>query len=92
MFTPSELVTNTRKYAPGLCLLDLELDETGAEIAVWDTNPALPALHGRGPDRVGKHGLEIILALCESYDVQRESIGKRVKVRIRLTDHSPRRF
>ncbi|RPK27489.1 hypothetical protein EES37_36845 [Streptomyces sp. ADI91-18] len=40
----SELVTNTRKYAPGPSLLALEVRDGCLDVAVWDTNPDLPAI------------------------------------------------
>ncbi|MGI5041400.1 ATP-binding protein, partial [Streptomyces sp. JAC128] len=38
----SELVTNAHKYAPGPCLLNLELTDGAVEIGVWDTESTLP--------------------------------------------------
>ncbi|GAA2404436.1 ATP-binding protein [Streptomyces glaucosporus] len=80
----SELVTNACKYAPGPCVLDLELHERVLEITVWDGNPRLPITRAAEPGRVGQHGLEIVLALCEGFDVRRDPVGKRIKVRIAL--------
>jgi two-component sensor histidine kinase len=82
----SELVTNTCKYAPGPGLLDLELDGDAATllVSVWDTSSTLPLARAAEPGRIGQHGLEIILALCEGYDVQRQPVGKRITVRIAL--------
>jgi two-component sensor histidine kinase len=82
----SELVTNTCKYAPGPGLLDLELDVDAATllVSVWDTSSTLPLARAAEPGRIGQHGLEIILALCEGYDVQRQPVGKRITVRIAL--------
>lgn len=37
----SELVTNAYKYAPGPCLLDLEVVDGAVEISVWDSDPTL---------------------------------------------------
>ncbi|WP_309136947.1 ATP-binding protein [Streptomyces sp. NWU49] len=53
----SGLVTNAYKYAPGPCLLDLEVSDGAVEISVWDTDPALPAACAVAPGRVGQHGL-----------------------------------
>ncbi|GAA2387803.1 ATP-binding protein [Streptomyces glaucosporus] len=80
----SELVTNVCKYAPGPCLLDLELAGDTVEITVWDRESVLPVARAAEPGRVGQHGLEIVLALCEGFDVRREPIGKRIKVRVSL--------
>ncbi|MDX3098117.1 ATP-binding protein [Streptomyces sp. ME01-24h] len=82
----SELVTNTCKYAPGPGLLDLEVDVDTATllVSVWDSSSSLPLARAAEPGRIGQHGLEIILALCEGYDVQRQPVGKRITVRICL--------
>ncbi|MEV0776543.1 ATP-binding protein [Streptomyces sp. NPDC050428] len=80
----SELVTNACKYAPGPCLLDLVVDGDVVEITVWDTDSTLPVPSAAEPGRIGQHGLEIVIALCEEYDVRREPVGKRVKVRLSL--------
>ncbi|MGX1914818.1 ATP-binding protein [Streptomyces phaeochromogenes] len=82
----SELVTNAYKYAPRPCLLDLELSDGAVEISVWDTDPALPAARPADPGRVGQHGLEIAMAVCRSFEVRREPVGKRVKAAIVLAD------
>lgn len=82
----SELVTNAYKYAPGPCLLDLELSDGAVEISVWDTDPTLPAACPADPGRVGQHGLEIAMAVCRSFEVRREPVGKRVKAAIVLAD------
>jgi anti-sigma regulatory factor (Ser/Thr protein kinase) len=82
----SELVTNAYKYAPGPCLLDLEVGDGAVEISVWDTDPTLPAACPADPGRVGQHGLEIALAVCRSFEMRREPVGKRVKAVIVLAD------
>ncbi|SFF41088.1 hypothetical protein SAMN05216251_113158 [Actinacidiphila alni] len=80
----SELVTNACKFAPGPCALNLELLESVLEITLWDSDATLPFARATEPGRIGKHGLEIVLALCEGFDVRREAVGKRIKVRIAL--------
>ncbi|MEU6602937.1 ATP-binding protein [Streptomyces flaveolus] len=82
----SELVTNAHKYAPGPCLLDLEVSDGAVEISVWDSDPALPVPREADPNRVGKHGLEIVMAVCRSFEIRREPVGKRVKATIVLAD------
>ncbi|MFD6984326.1 ATP-binding protein [Streptomyces sp. NPDC059956] len=82
----SELVTNARKYAPGPCLLELEVRAGVVEISVWDTAAQLPAVSAADPSRIGQHGLEIAMAVCRSFEVRREPVGKRVKVTIGLAD------
>ncbi|MGW7414340.1 ATP-binding protein [Streptomyces sp. NPDC054863] len=85
----SELVTNAAKYAPGPCLLDLSVDRQGPDpdclqITVWDTDDSLPQPGAPDPERIGGHGLELVLALCSKYDIQRLAGGKRVRVHLKL--------
>jgi hypothetical protein len=35
---------------------------------------------------VGQHGLEIVMAVAQGFEVQREPVGKRITVRIALLD------
>ncbi|MFD5098764.1 ATP-binding protein [Streptomyces albidochromogenes] len=78
----SELVTNACKYAPGPCVVNVELAGPVVEITVWDSDPVLPQARAAEPSRVGGHGLEIVSALCEGFEAQREPIGKQVKARV----------
>ncbi|MBK0372988.1 ATP-binding protein [Streptomyces californicus] len=82
----SELATNVCKYAPGPCLLDLEATEDSLDIVMWDSGAVLPAASPADPARVGRHGLELVLMVCQSFSVHREPVGKRVRVRISLRD------
>ncbi|WP_320778846.1 ATP-binding protein [Streptomyces sp. CRN 30] len=82
----SELVTNAYKFAPGPCLLDLEIGPGGVEISVWDSSPVLPEIRAPDPVRIGQHGLEIVAAVCRSLEMRREPVGKRIKAVIALTD------
>ncbi|WP_409202687.1 ATP-binding protein [Streptomyces rochei] len=82
----SELVTNAHKYAPGPCLLDLEINDGAVEISVWDSEPGLPVPQATDPNRVGKHGLEIVMAVCRTFEIRREPVGKRVRTAIVLAD------
>lgn len=84
----SELVTNTRKYAPGPSLLILEVRNGCVNVAVWDSNPALPAILPPDPARVGQHGLEIIMAAALTFQIHREPVGKRITASIELA-HEP---
>ncbi|MEU9784390.1 ATP-binding protein [Streptomyces phaeochromogenes] len=59
----SELVTNVRKYAPGPCLLTLEVSGGSVKVTVWDSNPTPPAILAPDPLRIGQHGLEIVMAV-----------------------------
>ncbi|MFF6993095.1 ATP-binding protein [Streptomyces sp. NPDC010273] len=82
----SELVTNARKYAPGPCLLTLEVSDGAVEVTVWDSSTALPLVLPTDPCRVGQHGLEIVMAVCRSFEVHREPVGKRIRTAVVLAD------
>ncbi|MER5858242.1 ATP-binding protein [Streptomyces sp900105245] len=82
----SELVTNALKYAPGPVLLDLRIVGDTVEIVVWDSDPVLPIARAADAGRVGQHGLEIVMAVCQGFEAQREPVGKRITARIALLD------
>ncbi|MDT0485457.1 ATP-binding protein [Streptomyces doebereineriae] len=82
----SELVTNARKYAPGPCLLDLEINESAVRISVWDSSTTQPSVQAADPERVGRHGLEIVMAVSQTFCVHREPVGKRITVSVVLAD------
>jgi anti-sigma regulatory factor (Ser/Thr protein kinase) len=82
----SELVTNAVKYAPGPVMLDLQIVSGAVRVSVWDSHPALPDVAATDPQRVGRHGLEITLAVSQGYEVHREPVGKRVTALIALAD------
>lgn len=82
----SELVTNARKYAPGPCLLTLGAGEGAVEVTLWDSSPTLPLILAPDPFRIGQHGLEIVMALCRSFEVHREPVGKRIRAAVVLAD------
>jgi anti-sigma regulatory factor (Ser/Thr protein kinase) len=82
----SELVTNARKYAPGPVLVDLRIADDTVEIAVWDSDPVLPVARAADAGRVGQHGLEIVMAVGQGFEAQREPVGKRITARIALLD------
>ncbi|MFI8165975.1 ATP-binding protein [Streptomyces sp. NPDC085931] len=82
----SELVTNARKYAPGPVLMDLRIVGDTVEVAVWDSEPVLPVARAADAGRVGQHGLEIVMAVAQAFEVRREPVGKRITARIALLD------
>ncbi|MFE1755832.1 ATP-binding protein [Streptomyces anandii] len=82
----SELVTNARKYASGPILMDLRVVGDAVEVAVWDSDPVLPVARAADPGRVGQHGLEIVMAVVQGFEVRREPVGKRVIARVALLD------
>ncbi|GGX96413.1 ATP-binding protein [Streptomyces minutiscleroticus] len=82
----SELVTNALKYAPGPILLQLRIWVDLIEVTIWDSNPVLPMARVADPGRVGQHGLEIVMAVVESFQAHRGPTGKRITARIALLD------
>ncbi|KOT97753.1 MULTISPECIES: ATP-binding protein [Streptomyces] len=82
----SELLTNACKYAPGPSTVALELAADRVEVTVWDSEPVLPVPGAPDPDRVGRHGLEIVMAVCESFEVHREQVGKRMRAAVGLAE------
>ncbi|WP_191134139.1 ATP-binding protein [Streptomyces sp. col6] len=82
----SELATNVCKYAPGPCLLDLESDGVTLSIAMWDSGAVLPTASAADPTRIGSHGLELVLMVCQSFEIRREPVGKRLSVGVALQD------
>lgn len=85
----SEVVTNACKYAPGPFGLDLRIVGGLIEISVRDSDPVLPVARAAEPSRVGQHGLEIVLAVAETFEAHREGTGKRVTARVALADKGP---
>ncbi|MGW2617572.1 ATP-binding protein [Streptomyces sp. NPDC001500] len=71
----SELVTNARKYAPSPVLMELRISRDLLEIIVWDSDPVLPVARAADAGRVGQHGLEIVLAVAQGFEAQREPVG-----------------
>ncbi|MDH6521572.1 anti-sigma regulatory factor (Ser/Thr protein kinase) [Streptomyces sp. SAI-135] len=84
----SELVTNALKYAPGPVLMDLRIADDVVEVVVWDCDPVLPVARAADIGRVGQHGLEIVMAVAQGFEAQREPVGKRITARIALLDNS----
>lgn len=82
----TELVTNARKYAPGPCLLTLQIADGAVQVSVWDSSTTLPLVLPPDPTRIGQHGLELVMAVCQSFAVHREPVGKRITTAIMLAD------
>ncbi|MET9348525.1 ATP-binding protein [Streptomyces termitum] len=82
----SELVTNALRHTGGPCRLLLELDPHALEISVFDRGTAAPVPRGHDPRRIGQHGVEIVVAVCESLTVEPAPGGKRVRARLPLRD------
>jgi len=82
----SELVTNAVKHAGGPCGIELRVleRETVLEIAVWDGSARAATVTPPDPERVGRHGMEIVTALCGGFEVTPIPEGKRITVRMAL--------
>ncbi|WP_328494743.1 ATP-binding protein [Streptomyces sp. NBC_00414] len=87
----SELVTNARKHAPGPALLELRIAGAAVEVTVQDSVRARPTVHTSDPQRVGRHGLEIVQAVTEDLSIHLGPTGKRVTAHVALADPSTRR-
>lgn len=82
----SELVTNADRHSNGPYILDLEGTDDAVTVCVYDSSSALPRRYPKDPERVGRHGLEIVHALAAEVGVERVPVGKRVRALLRLTD------
>ncbi|MEU3826616.1 ATP-binding protein [Streptomyces sp. SID486] len=75
----SELVTNADQHSSGPYILELEGTDAAVVVSVYDSNTALPRRYPKDPERVGRHGLEIVHALASEVTVERVPVGKRVR-------------
>ncbi|MFF7361210.1 ATP-binding protein [Streptomyces sp. NPDC008125] len=75
----SELVTNAVRHAPGPCTLALDLQDALLVIAVSDTSGRSPQPQSFKPERIGQHGLEIVVALCTEVTTEFTDRGKTVR-------------
>lgn len=75
----SELVTNADRHSSGPYILELEGTGTSVVVSVYDSSTALPRRFPKNPERVGRHGLEIVHALASEVTVERVPVGKRVR-------------
>ncbi|MFG2602480.1 ATP-binding protein [Streptomyces sp. NPDC048514] len=80
----SELVTNADQHSTGPYILELEGTDSAVTVSVYDSSPALPRRYPKDPQRVGRHGLEIVHALASEVAVERVPVGKRVRARFEL--------
>ncbi|MFF0190816.1 ATP-binding protein [Streptomyces sp. NPDC005244] len=80
----SELVTNARKYAPGPALLHLRIRGPMLRVELWDSNPVIPSPHAPDPERIGRHGLEIVTALAHAVTTESTALGKRITADLAL--------
>jgi anti-sigma regulatory factor (Ser/Thr protein kinase) len=81
----SELVTNAVKHTAGPCGMDLSYIPDGhVQIAVWDTSARPVTVMPADPGRIGRHGMEIVAALCGGFTVTPTPTGKKITVRMPL--------
>ncbi|MFJ9870541.1 ATP-binding protein [Streptomyces sp. NPDC101165] len=80
----SELVTNADRHSSGPYILELEGTDTAVTVVVYDSSSALPRRFPKDPERVGRHGMEIVHALAAKVTVERVPVGKRVCARVEL--------
>jgi hypothetical protein len=80
----SELVTNADRHSNGPYILELEGTDAAVTVCVYDSSAALPRRFPRDPERVGRHGLEIVHALACRVVVERVPVGKRVSAVVSL--------
>ncbi|MEV6651633.1 ATP-binding protein [Streptomyces sp. NPDC051219] len=85
LLTVSELVTNADRYSRGPYLLELEGTADLITVTVYDSSSALPLLFGQDPQRLGGHGMEIVVALCDRLSAERVPVGKRVRAEFELS-------
>jgi len=81
----SELVTNADRHSNGPYILELEGTDTFVTVCVCDSSAALPRRFPRDPERIGRHGLEIVHALAKGMSVERVPVGKRVSAVVALS-------
>ncbi|MCH5672109.1 ATP-binding protein [Streptomyces gilvus] len=81
----SELVTNADRHSNGPYILELEGTDTLVTVCVCDSSAALPRRFPRDPERIGRHGLEIVHVLAKGITVERVPVGKRVSAVVALS-------
>ncbi|MFF6996369.1 ATP-binding protein [Streptomyces sp. NPDC008313] len=80
----SELITNADRHSHGPYILELEGTDAYVTVTVYDSSATLPQRYARDPERVGRHGLEIVHALASSVRVGRVPVGKCVSASLDL--------
>lgn len=85
MLAVSELVTNADRYSHGPYLLELEGNAERISVTVYDSSTALPVLYAPDPARLGGHGMEIVVALCDRLTAERVPVGKRIRAEFQLS-------
>jgi hypothetical protein len=80
----SELITNADRHSEGPYILELEGTDSAVHVSVYDSSVALPLRYPRDPERVGRHGLEIVHVLAAEVTAERVPVGKRVRALVHL--------
>ncbi|MFF3371741.1 ATP-binding protein [Streptomyces sp. NPDC002680] len=86
----SELVTNADRHSHGPYVLELEGTDTAVTVSVYDSSAALPLRYPRDPERIGRHGLEIVHALAIEVTARRVPVGKYVRAVLPLNQGAGR--
>src|SRR3954470_3715320 len=73
---------NACKYAPGPVLVELRINTRAVDVVVWDSAPTVPAARPIDPDRIGRHGLEIVKAVTAELFTEQQPVGKRITARL----------
>ena len=81
----SELVTNADRHSNGPYILELEGTDSAVAVSVLDSSIALPRRFPRDPERIGRHGLEIVYALAADVRAERVPVGKRVSALVPIS-------
>ncbi|MBK3544155.1 MULTISPECIES: ATP-binding protein [Streptomyces] len=85
MLAVSELVTNADRYSHGPYMLELEGNAERISVTVYDSSTAMPVLYAPDPSRLGGHGMEIVVALCDRLTAERVPVGKRIRAEFQLS-------
>lgn len=80
----SELATNAERHSGGPYLVELDGDAESVRVTVWDSGSTLPRVLAPDPLRIGGHGMEIVLRLCDGLTMELVPVGKRVSARFDL--------
>ncbi|GKQ33931.1 ATP-binding protein [Streptomyces sp. A012304] len=86
MLVVSELVTNADRHSNGPYILELEGTDASVTVSVYDSSDALPLRFPKDPQRIGRHGLEIVHALATEVTAERVPVGKRVRAVLGFED------
>jgi hypothetical protein len=69
----------------GPYLLELEGTAQRISVTVYDSSTALPVFFSPDPTRLGGHGMEIVVALCDRLTAERVPVSKRIRAEFELS-------